>query len=137
VRVALPERQHRDGENQRQADLNMRLLYWAPRVLAILFAVFISLFALDVFSEGRGFLETALALLIHLVPTVLVLGVLVFSWKREWIGALFFPALGILYVILAWGKFPVGTNFIIAGPPVIVGALFLVNWRLKVKKGTR
>lgn len=111
--------------------MNMRLLYWTPRVLALLFAVFISLFALDVFSEGRGFLETAVALLIHLVPTAVILGVLVLSWKREWIGALFYPVLAILYIVLAWGKFPMGTYFIISGPLALTGVLFLVNWRLK------
>ena len=29
-----------------------RVLYWTPRVLGILFALFISIFALDVFGEG-------------------------------------------------------------------------------------
>jgi len=40
-----------------------RVLFWAPRVLGILFALFLSLFALDVFSEGYSFGETMLALL--------------------------------------------------------------------------
>jgi len=31
-----------------------QLLYWAPRALCIVFAVFISMFALDVFNEGAG-----------------------------------------------------------------------------------
>ena len=38
-----------------------RTLFWAPRILCILFAVFVSLFALDVFGEGYGFWETILA----------------------------------------------------------------------------
>ena len=29
-----------------------RVLYWIPRALTILFALFISVFALDVFGEG-------------------------------------------------------------------------------------
>ena len=33
-----------------------QLLYWAPRALCIVIAVFISMFALDVFGEGEGFL---------------------------------------------------------------------------------
>jgi hypothetical protein len=32
-----------------------RMLFWTPRLLSILFAIFISLFALDVFGEGYGF----------------------------------------------------------------------------------
>jgi hypothetical protein len=31
-----------------------RLLFWSPRVLCVAFAIFLSLFALDVFSEGLG-----------------------------------------------------------------------------------
>ena len=31
------------------------VLFWTPRILCILFAIFISLFALDVFGEGYGF----------------------------------------------------------------------------------
>src|SRR5512136_208534 len=37
-------------------------LYWAPRVLCIVMAMFISLFALDVFGSGQGFWWTTLAL---------------------------------------------------------------------------
>ena len=43
-------------------------LFWTPRILCIVFALFLSLFSLDVFGEGYGFWETLLALLIHLVP---------------------------------------------------------------------
>ena len=49
----------------------MIVLYWAPRILSIIFAGFISLFALDVFNEGHSFWETLLALAVHLIPTAL------------------------------------------------------------------
>ena len=45
-----------------------RVLFWTPRVLCILFAMFLSLFALDVFSEGYGLWQTIGALLIPLGP---------------------------------------------------------------------
>ena len=54
-----------------------RVLFWTPRILCILFAIFLSLFALDVFGEGLGFWKTILALLIHLVPVYIVVIVLV------------------------------------------------------------
>ena len=44
------------------------VLYWSPRILCILFAIFISLFALDVFGEGDGFWEFSLQLVIGLGP---------------------------------------------------------------------
>ena len=60
------------------------LLFWTPRVLCLLFAVFLSLFALDVFNEGYGFWKTILALLMHLIPTWIVLAILAISWRWEW-----------------------------------------------------
>ncbi|MBM4167746.1 MAG: hypothetical protein FJ215_01105 [Ignavibacteria bacterium] len=110
-----------------------RLLYWSPRILSILFAAFISLFALDVFAEGSGFWETVLALLIHLIPTFIIVAILTLSWKREWIGGILFLALGILYIVFSWGKFPWTTYVAKAGPLVLTGLLFLVGWRLRAE----
>src|ERR1035441_3495384 len=49
-----------------------RFLFWTPRIICILFACFVSIFALDVFQENHGFWNTLLALLIHLIPTGLL-----------------------------------------------------------------
>jgi hypothetical protein len=70
-----------------------RVIFWAPRVLCILFAMFLSMFALDEFNEGYGFGETILALLIHLFPTFIVAISLVIAWRWEWVGAILFIAL--------------------------------------------
>ena len=56
-----------------------KLLYWAPRILCILFGVFLSLFSLDVFEAGRGAGETLLGLMIHLAPVFLIALILVVS----------------------------------------------------------
>jgi len=105
-----------------------RIVFWLPRILCVLFALFISLFALDVFGEGYGFWETIVAFLIHLVPTALVLIALAIAWRWGWIGAILFLALGGWYIIMAWGKFEWTTYLLIAGPLFLIGALFLVNW---------
>ena len=76
-----------------------KLLFWTPRIICIVFALFTSVFAFDVFSEGRGFWETILALVMHLVPTAVILLVLAISWRWEWIGGLLFIALGGFYVV--------------------------------------
>ena len=109
------------------------LLYWAPRVLCVVFALFISMFALDVFEHGGGFGQTLLALVLHLIPTILFLMVVWASWRREWIGGTLFPFLGGLYILWAWNK-PFGqwsTLLLIAGPLVVTGALFLLNWHYR------
>ena len=77
-----------------------QVVFWMPRILCVLFAVFISLFALDVFGMGYGFWGTIVALLMHLVPTVIILIALAIAWRWEWIGAILFVALGVWYVIM-------------------------------------
>jgi hypothetical protein len=110
-----------------------QLLFWMPRILCILFAVFVSLFALDVFGEGYGFWKTILALLIHLIPTVFILIVLVVSWHWEWVGGILFIALGIFYDISFWGRFYWTVYLVMSGPLFLMGVLFSINWLFRKK----
>jgi hypothetical protein len=105
-----------------------RVLFWTPRILGILFAVFLSLFALDVFGQGTGFWNTMLALLVHLVPTYVVVIALVIAWRWEGVGAILFSALAVCYVVWSWGRFPLTTYLAVSGPLGLVGVLFLLNW---------
>lgn len=100
-----------------------RILFFAPRVLCILFTLFLSVFALDVFSEDYSFREAILALLRHLVPTYLVVIVLVIAWRWERVGAILFAALALFFLIASGGS-----SWIISGPLFLVGVLFLLNW---------
>jgi hypothetical protein len=129
-------------------DRTKRTLFWLPRVLAIVFIVFISLFSLDVFVEGRGFWETLAALVVHLLPTFVLILLLIVAWRREWIGAVLFGLAGVWYTLsilpqsglspaakLNWGM-------IIAWPAFIIAGLFFFNWlrhdelRMKKKPGS-
>ena len=114
-----------------------RVLFWSPRVLCILFAVFVSLFALDVFGEGFGFWQTIIALVMHLIPTYVVVTALVLAWRWEWVGAILFTGLGVFYVAGTWGRFPWVTYLSIAGPLFLVGVLFGVNWVYRAELRTR
>ena len=108
-------------------------LVWTPRALGILFAVFLSVFALDVFGECHGFWKTILALLVHLVPSGIILVAVAIAWRWEWIGGLMFIGLGALYLLLAGGRFHWSVYAMIAGPLFLVGVLFLVNWRFRAE----
>jgi len=101
-----------------------RLMYWSPRILSICLAIFISLFALDVFSEDYSPGETVLALLIHLIPTFLIIIMSIIAWYREGIGGILFIALATSYVIMNGWR-----NWIIPGPIFLIGILFLVSWK--------
>ena len=107
------------------------LLHWAPRVLSIIFAVFVSLFALDVFGQGTGFVKSLIALIIHMIPTLLIVIILILSWKRSWIGGILFILMGILYIIWS-GKSGRGSH-IIDFPLFLIGVLFFTDWILRKK----
>ncbi|MBI4810363.1 MAG: hypothetical protein HY800_02760 [Ignavibacteriales bacterium] len=110
----------------------LQLLYWSPRVLTIVFIAFTCLFAADVFSESRGFWETALALLMHLIPQLIVIGLLIVLWHREWIVGVICLLLSIAYIINVWGRFGIDVYILIGGPLALIGVLFLLNWRYRV-----
>jgi hypothetical protein len=112
---------------------SQQLLFWTPRIIGILLALFVSVFALDVFSEGKEFWEILLALLMHLIPTMLVVVALAVSWKWEWIGGLLFIGLGLLHIYFKWGQLPWYDVMMIAGPAFLVGVLFLLNWRFRAE----
>jgi len=105
-----------------------RFLYWTPRVLGILFALFITLFAFDVFAEGLSVPKVILALLLHLIPTAVIVIVLIISWRREWVGAIVNVALAGAYLIWQWGRLPWTMFLLVSGPLFLIGVLFLINW---------
>lgn len=114
-------------------ELSRRTLFWAPRALSMAFIAFLSLFALDVFSEGYGFWKTVLALTMHLTPVFVLIAVLLLAWRWEWVGAALYAAAGMLYVmqVLSRPLRPaIKLNWIltIAGPTFVIAALFLANW---------
>jgi hypothetical protein len=104
-------------------------LLWAPRVAGILFILFISLFALDVFDLNLGFWGTLLALFMHLLPSILLAIAVAIAWKREWFGALAFLGWALWY-LLAFRGFDWTVYLLIAGLPALIGILFLTDWAL-------
>lgn len=107
-------------------------IYWTPRILGILFILFVSLFALDIFDMELGFWETIAGLFMHLLPSITMTVALVLAWRREWIGTLGFFAFAAWYVTIAWDNhFPWSTYAILAGIPVFIGLLFLAGWSLR------
>jgi hypothetical protein len=104
-----------------------KILFWTPRVLGILIAIFISLFALDVFMEGYGFWETIVALLMHLIPTAIVLVILGIAWRWEKIGGILFILLGVLYITFFWDPDRLPAYLMISGPLFLAGILFLLD----------
>jgi len=110
-----------------------RWLYWSPRLLGILFAVFVSVFALDVFNEHDSPGQLIVALGMHMIPTALVVLVLIVAWRWEWVGAVLCFGLGVLYVVTMHSRAHWDWYVVIVGPLVLVGLLFLLNWRYRAE----
>jgi len=72
-----------------------KIPYWLPRVLSVLFIAFISVFALDVFGEPQWFL----ALLMHLIPSFILIILTAIAWKNERLGGFIFIAAGFLMLV--------------------------------------
>jgi len=113
-----------------------KLIYWTPRILGIIFVLFLMMFSLDVFQPGLTAWQIALGLFMHNLPALLLLLVLIISWKHEIVGGIIFILAGLLYLLslainpkFEWYML---TWFItISGPAFLVGILFLVNWKNK------
>ena len=55
-----------------------KFIFWTPRILAILFILFLAMFSLDVFESASGFGEILVGLFIHNIPAMILLVVLRF-----------------------------------------------------------
>ena len=102
-------------------------MFWMPRVAGILFVLFLSLFALDIFEMQLGFWGTIVGLFMHLIPSILLAIALFIAWKREWVGALLFIGWAIWYVSFR-REFAWIALVMIAGLPAVIGLLFLAGW---------
>ncbi|MGE5397992.1 MAG: hypothetical protein ACM3MK_10715 [Chitinophagales bacterium] len=102
-------------------------LTWIPRVLAMMFIIFISLFAFDTFSNGEPLVRSLIGFLIHLIPSFVLLIILVISWKRPIVGGCIFIFTGIALAIF-WGTYKDLTRFLLLSLPVLVtGIMFIIS----------
>jgi hypothetical protein len=114
-------------------------IYWVPRILGIVFVLFLMMFSLDVFEPGLTAGQIALGLLVHNIPALLLLVILIISWKREIVGGVAFILAGLLYIFSLVMKprfewYMLSWSVIISGPALLVGILFLIGWSRKKKK---
>jgi hypothetical protein len=103
------------------------LFKWLPRVLGALYAVFISVFAFDVWEMGGGAWEKLAAFLIHLLPTYLVVAALFAGWVRPLWGGIGFLTLAVAFGLI-FSRNEWAVLLILTGPLILVGLLFLADW---------
>ena len=100
-------------------------LQWLPRILGIAVGLFVGMFALDAFSEGKPLLQALGDFAIHLIPAVVILAIVAVAWRYPWVGGIVFVGLAIVYTMsvrrLDWIA-------LIAGPLFVVGLMFFWSW---------
>jgi hypothetical protein len=120
-----------------------KFIYWTPRILSIAFILFLAVFSLDIFDGNYGFWGTVLGLFMHNIPSLVLLGVLLISWKYEIVGGVAFILAGLLIVIAnlirmimnpPFHGYYLSWSLIIAGPAFFIGILFLIGWFKKKKQ---
>jgi len=115
-----------------------KFIYWTPRIISILFILFLALFSLDIFDGNYGFWGTIVGLFMHNIPALILLIVLLISWKYEIVGGIVFILAGLLYIgMLAMNQpfqwYYLSWSLSIAGPAFFIGILFILNWIKKTK----
>jgi prolipoprotein diacylglyceryltransferase len=92
--------------------------------------------SLDVF-DGSGFWQTILALLIHNIPTIILIIILIISWKREIVAGIAFILVGLLYIVSvvlraaqsSFQSYMLLWILQISGIAFLMGILFLICWK--------
>jgi hydrogenase-4 membrane subunit HyfE len=107
-----------------------KVFYWLPRIASIGFVLFLSVFALDVFTAP---FEPVMLVgfLVHLIPSFILLGAVLLAWRYELVGTIMFLGFATLYLWDIGFTRPWSWYAGIVAPAAIVGVLFLLSWFLR------
>jgi hypothetical protein len=104
-----------------------KVLYWSPRILAILSVLFMMMFSADCFGDGNPIGKQLSCFLMHNIPVFILTMVLIISWKWEMVGGILF----ILLTIAACYFFRVFSGnmgaLIVLTPFLLTGILFILD----------
>ena len=107
-----------------------KIIHWAPRIAAILIIIFVSLFSLDVFDMEASPLELLGGFLMHNIPSIVMLVLLIFAWKRPVVGFVAFLATAALFAIFFVRSIYSLPNLLLFVLPILLIAfLFYADWK--------
>jgi hypothetical protein len=107
--------------------MKLKILYWFPRILAILAILFMLLFSLDSFGGENPLGKQILGFLIHNIPVFILIIVLVFAWKYEITGGALFILMSIALGIFFRSASGNPASLLIITPFLLSGALFILH----------
>jgi hypothetical protein len=107
-----------------------KVIHWAPRVAAILIIFFVGLFSLDVFEMEASPLELLAGFLLHNIPSIGMLVLLIFAWKRPVVGFVAFLATAALFTIFfVRDIYSLANLLFFVLPILLVAFLFYIDWK--------
>lgn len=98
--------------------------YYASRILGSVLPSFMALFALDVFDGQLGFWQTLFALFMHLIPSLVLFGLLVFACRYERVGGGIYIGLGVITAAMGISTSFPASFVLLTVIPVMIGGLF-------------
>jgi hypothetical protein len=101
----------------------------AATILGILYAVALLVFAADVFNHEQNIAQTFYDILLHLLPTAVILLIVFVAYNRPLIGAIIYLVLGLMYIITGWARMHWSAHVLIAGPLLLLSALYITAWK--------
>jgi hypothetical protein len=107
-----------------------RIIHWAPRIASIVIILFISLFSLDVFETQASPLELLGGLLLHNLPSLVLLVLLIFAWERPAVGFVAFLIFAVLFIaFFVRSLYAVPNLIVFVFPILLIAGLFYADWK--------
>jgi hypothetical protein len=104
------------------------IIIWTPRVICVVAALFMFLFAFDAFNHNYALSVAIAEFLNKLLPVFIIILLLLLSMRWALVGSILFNLIGLSYIIYNWGEFSFVSYFGVTVPLFVVGVFFLVNW---------
>lgn len=105
-----------------------KTLYWFPRIVSFLFALFIGMFSLDSFDGKSSIGDQFIGFAIHNIPTVIILIISIISLKKDIVGAVFFFLISVILIYITGNKLDVARFFLLVFPALLISLLFVYNY---------
>ena len=99
-------------------------LTWIARILMIAFILFLTMFSLDVFEMEGTFLEKLGGFVMHSIPSLILVVVLLVSWRNPLLGGVLTLA-SAAALMLRWRLWEILEFATMILPLVVVGILFI------------
>lgn len=107
-----------------------KIIHWAPRVAALLIIFFVGLFSLDVFGTGAPPLDVLVGFLMHNLPSIAMLVLLIFAWKRPVVGFVAFLIVAVAFAVLFVRDLYALPNLLLFVLPILlIASLFYADWQ--------